>query len=79
MKFIHKITAVKFRMLLRKYHDVMIAANDAAVSTLCLRHHKKLILSGILLKFHKLILKLCTLRKLKNKHFDQNYPKGPFA
>ena len=30
-------------------------------------------------KFHKLILKWYAFRKKKNKHFDQNNPKGPFC
>ena len=37
-------------MLLRKYHHVVIAANDAALYTLCLQLHKTLILTAILLK-----------------------------
>ena len=37
-------------MSLRKYHYVIIAANEAARYTQCLRPHRKLILTAILLK-----------------------------
>ena len=45
-------------MLLRKYHDVTLAANDAAAYTPCLRPHKKLKLTTILLKFSQSNLKI---------------------
>ena len=38
-------------MLLRKYHDVILAENAAAAYTPCLRPYRKLILRAILLKF----------------------------
>ena len=50
MVFIYKIIGVKFCMSLRKYHYVIIAANEAARYTQCLRPHRKLILTAILLK-----------------------------
>ena len=45
MMFIYKITEVKVCMLLRKYHDVTLAANDAVLYTPCLhvRPHSNLI------------------------------------
>ena len=36
MMFIYKLTEVKFGRLLRKYHDVTLAENDAAVYKSCL-------------------------------------------
>ena len=48
MMLIYQITEVKLRMSLRKYHDVALAANDVAACILCLRPHRKLILTAIL-------------------------------
>ena len=48
--FIYKITEGKVCILLRKYHDVALAANAAAAYTPCLRPHGKLILTAILVK-----------------------------
>ena len=45
-------------MPLRKYHDMTIAANDADVYALCLRLHKKLILTAVLLKISQINLKI---------------------
>ena len=50
MMFIYKIKEVKFYMLLRKYHDMTLAANDAAAYTSCLGPHRKIILTAFLLK-----------------------------
>ena len=52
-------------MSLRKYHDMIIAANDAAVYTPCLWHHKKLILTGILLKISQINLKIIYIKKIE--------------
>ena len=77
--FIYKITGVEFCVTLRKYQDVTIAANDAAVYTQCLRHHKKLILTAILLKLSQINLRVICIQKIQNKGFDENYAKGLFC
>ena len=48
MMFIYEITGVKFCMPLRKFHDVILAANDAVAYTPCSQPHRKLLLTGIL-------------------------------
>ena len=61
-------------MLLCKYHDVTLAANDADAYT-CLRPYRMLILAAILLKISLINLKIMNIQKIeKNKHFDQNNP-----
>ena len=65
MMFIYKITEVKFCITLRKYHDVTITANDTAAYTQCLRHHKKLILTTILLKISQINLKVLCIHKIQ--------------
>ena len=50
MMFIKKITAVKFCISLSIYHGVILAVNDTATYTPCLRPHTELILTVILLK-----------------------------
>ena len=42
MMFIYKITEVKFCIMLRKYHDVTLAANEASAYTHCSQPHRKL-------------------------------------
>ena len=51
MMSIYKITEVKYCTSLRKYHEVTLAANDAAVYTPYLQPYKMLFYT----KFHKLI------------------------
>ena len=58
MMFIYKITEANFPMSLRKYHDVTIAINDAALYTACLESHKNLISTAIPLKFSQINLKI---------------------
>ena len=45
-------------MSLRKYHDVTIAINDAALYTPCLESHTNLILTAIPLKISQINLKI---------------------
>ena len=65
MMFIDEITEVIFCLLLRKYHNVTLARNDAAAYTLCLRSHKKLILTAIDLKFSQINLKIIYIQKIE--------------
>ena len=50
-------------MSLRKYHDVTIAGNNAAVYTLCLGPHKSLFRQILYSNFHKLIFKKMCMQK----------------
>ena len=52
-------------MLLHRYHDLTIAANDAAVYTLCLQLHKKLILMATLLKISQINFKIMYIQKIE--------------
>ena len=74
MMCIYKITEVNFLMSLRKYHDVTIALNDAALYTPCLESHKNLISTAIPLKISQINLEIVHIQEKENKHFDQNYP-----
>ena len=56
MIVIYKITEVKFCILLRKYRNVTLAANDASAYTPCSQPHRKLILRAMVLKFSQIIL-----------------------
>ena len=77
--FIYKITEVNFCMSLRKYNDATLVANELSAYTPCLRPKRRLILTGFLLKFSQINLKIMYIQKIENKHFGQNYPpKGPF-
>ena len=49
-------------MSLRKYLDVSVAANDATAYTQCLRPHKKLILTAIVLKISQINLKMIRIQ-----------------
>ena len=50
-------------MLLCKYYDVTLAAKDAAAYTPCLRPHRKLMLTAILLIFSPINLKIMNIQK----------------
>ena len=63
--FIYKIAEVKFCITLRKYYDVTIAANDTAAFTRCLRHHKKLISTSIVLKLSQINIKVICIQKIQ--------------
>ena len=65
---IYKITEVKYCTSLRQYHEVPLAANinEAAAYAPCVQHHRKLILSAIL------------LQKVEKSTFLQTLPTGPF-
>ena len=67
MMFIYKITKVKFCITLRTYHDVKTAANDTTAYTQCLRHHKKLILTAILLKLSQINIKVICIQNIQKK------------
>ena len=56
---------VKFCVSLHKYHDVIIAANNAAAHTPCLQSNRKLILTAILLKFSQIDLKMICIQKIE--------------
>ena len=62
-KYKFKITEVTFCMSLRKYHDVTLAVNAAAAYTPCLRPHRKLILTAILLKISQINLQIMYFQK----------------
>ena len=64
--FIYK-TEVKFRMSLRKHHDVTFAENDHAAYAPCLGPHRKLIIitTSILLNFSQTILKIMHIQKIE--------------
>ena len=64
MIFIYKITEVKFNILLRKYRDVTIAANEASAYTQCSQPPRKLILTAMLLKFSQINLKIMAIQKI---------------
>ena len=66
MIFIFKITEVKFCILLRKYRDVTLAANEASVYTQYSQSHRKLILTDILLKFSQINLQMMAIKKIGN-------------
>ena len=80
MIFIYKITGVKFRMQLCKYHHMTLAANDATAYTLCLGPHRKLILTVtvILLKISQINLKIVYIQKIEKDAFRSKLPLGPF-
>ena len=63
--FINDMTELKFCMLSRKYHNVTLAANDAAVYTTCLGPYRKLILAADLLKISQINLKIMYLQKIE--------------
>ena len=65
MIFIYKITEVKVCISLRKYQDVTLAANDAALYTTCFRPHRKLIFTAILLKILHINLKIIYIQKIE--------------
>ena len=66
MMFIYKITEVQFCMSLRKYHDVLTAAIDAAAYTQCFPSHRKLILTAILVfKVSQINLKMIRIQKIE--------------
>ena len=65
-------------MSLHKYHDVTLAANDAAAYTPCLRPHWKLILTDILLKISEINPKTMYIQKIEKSTFWSKLPKGPF-
>ena len=65
MMFINKITDVKLCMSLRQYRDVTLTANDAATYTPCLRLHRKLVLTAILLKISHINLKIMYIQKIE--------------
>ena len=69
MKFLNQITAVRFCMSFRKYREVTISVNYAAVYTLYLRLHKKLILTAILLIISQIYLKIMFIQKIEKKTF----------
>ena len=69
MMFIYELIEVKFCMSLRKYHDVTIAANDAAAYTQCFRPHRKLIFTAILLKISQINLKMVRIQKIEKLRF----------
>ena len=52
-------------MSLRKCHDGTITENDAAVYTSCLRLHKKLNLTAILLNISQINLKIMYIQKIE--------------
>ena len=56
--FIYKITKVNFLMTLRKYNDMTIAINDAALYTPCLESHNYLISTDIPLKISQINLQI---------------------
>ena len=64
MIFIYKITEVKFCILLRKYCDVTIAANETSAYTQCSQPHRKLILTAVLLKYSESNLKMMAIQKI---------------
>ena len=78
MIFIYKIKEVKFCTSLRKYRDMTLAANETSAYTTSSQPHRKLILSAMQLKFLQINLKMMAIQKIE-KHFVQNYPKGPFC
>ena len=58
-------------MLLRKYHNVLVPANDTASYTQSLQPHRKLILTAILLNILQINLKMIHIQKMeKNKHTE---------
>ena len=65
MMFIYKITEVNFLMSLRKYHDVIIAINDAAPYTPCLDSHKSFISTAIPLTISQIKLKIMHIQEKK--------------
>ena len=79
--FIYKITEVKLCMSLRKYHDVTLAENDTTAYIQCLRPHRKVILTNILLKFLQINLKIINIHS-ENRKINiliKKYPKGHFC
>ena len=52
-------------MSLRKYHNVILAANEAVVYTIFLRLHRKFILTAILLKFLQINIKIMYIKKIE--------------
>ena len=65
MMFIYEITEVNFLMSLRKYHDVTIAINDAALYAPCLESHKNLISTAIQLKISQINLKIMHIQEIE--------------
>ena len=55
----------KYCMLLPKYHDATLAANDTAAYTPFLQANRKLILTVILLKISQIILKIMLIQKIE--------------
>ena len=58
------MTEVKFCISLRKYRDVTLAANEASAFTQCSQPHRKLILTGMQLKFSQINLKMMAIQKI---------------
>ena len=65
MMFIYKIAEVKICVSLGEHHDVTFVENDAAAYTPCLRHHRKLIWTAILLKFSQINLAIMCFQKIE--------------
>ena len=65
MIFIYKITEVKFCILLRKYSDMTLAANEASAYTQCSQPHRKLILTAMQLKFLQINFKVMFIQKIE--------------